>query len=109
MTSTKSLVPLQCKIMNYAWGKVGENSLVYQFAFHNYDGKLDTNIPYAEFWMGDHPNAPSLSADNKKKISDILREAGKDEQLQFLFKICCIKKIQSTILMQITSQKWDFS
>lgn len=84
---------LQCKSMNYAWGKVGKNSLVYQFAIHNQQGKLDPNVPYAEYWMGDHPNAPSLIANGQKRISEILQKEGNaEEKLPFLFKILSIQK-----------------
>lgn len=91
MTSENAVVPLKCKVMNYAWGKVGKDSLVYQFASHNQ--KLDPNVPYAEFWMGDHPSAPSLSVKGEKRILDILKAKGStEEKLPFLFKILSIKK-----------------
>ncbi|KAK8887084.1 hypothetical protein M9Y10_038120 [Tritrichomonas musculus] len=91
MSSKEKLFPLQCKVMNYAWGKIGKNSLVYQFAAHN-QKDLNENSPYAEFWMGDHPNAPSICAGGKR-ISTVLKEVGNDSEknLSFLFKILSIQ------------------
>lgn len=49
---------LTCAIQNYAWGKKGENSLVAQLAQNN-NVTIKTATPYAELWMGTHPNGPS--------------------------------------------------
>ncbi|KAJ1916720.1 Mannose-6-phosphate isomerase [Tieghemiomyces parasiticus] len=52
------LFRLACQSQNYAWGKVGRQSLVGQFA-QNSGIPIDEHTPYAELWMGTHPNAPS--------------------------------------------------
>jgi mannose-6-phosphate isomerase len=54
------MLRLKCKAQNYAWGKVGLDSLVGQI--HKVNNPEDTDIenkPFAEFWMGDHTNGPS--------------------------------------------------
>jgi mannose-6-phosphate isomerase len=40
-------------VQNYAWGKVGEDSMVAQIGAH---GDIQPETPYAELWMGTHPN-----------------------------------------------------
>ena len=47
-----SLILLKCPSQNYAWGKKGSQSLVAQLS--NQDIKEE--VPYAELWMGTHPN-----------------------------------------------------
>ena len=53
---------LKCKSQNYAWGKYGLNSLVGQIHAKHSDMSADEleKLPFAEFWMGDHPNGPSM-------------------------------------------------
>ena len=79
--------------MNYDWGKVGKKSLVYKYINNNQKEEIDPNKPYAEFWMGDHPNAPSV-AENGQRISEILKNSDKtdEESLPFLFKILSVQK-----------------
>ncbi|KAJ1985455.1 Mannose-6-phosphate isomerase [Dimargaris cristalligena] len=52
------LFRLDCQAQNYAWGKVGSASLVAQYVENN-GVAIDPSQPYAELWMGTHPNAPS--------------------------------------------------
>ena len=72
---------LTCKAQNYAWGKMGHESLVGQiFAKHNPDVSAEeiNAKPFAEFWMGDHPNGPSqFTVDSSNAI---LKELIQDEQ-----------------------------
>ena len=53
---------LKCKSQNYAWGKYGLESLVGQIHAKHSDMSPDelAKLPFAEFWMGDHPNGPSM-------------------------------------------------
>jgi len=47
--------------MNYMWGKLGSNSLVGRLAEAGLDEiELNQGTPYAELWMGTHPNGPSM-------------------------------------------------
>lgn len=68
-------------IKHYAWGAIGDASLVASYA--NYSG----NEPCAELWLGAHPSGESLTTSGLK-LSDIL--AHKGETLPFLFKVLSI-------------------
>lgn len=52
-------------IQNYAWGKVGSSSIVAKFFRQLSPGSnaIDENMPYAELWIGTHPNGPSYLAE----------------------------------------------
>jgi len=52
------LFPLVCAVQNYAWGKVGLWSSVAQLVAAG-GVEVDQEKPYAELWMGTHPNGPS--------------------------------------------------
>jgi len=52
---------LDCGVMNYDWGQVGEKSLVAQLSNQK---KIDQFLPYAELWMGIHPKCPSRAKDD---------------------------------------------
>jgi mannose-6-phosphate isomerase len=59
--ATNRLFPLRCAVMTYAWGRVGEASLVGRLAVANdSEFSLEQGTPYAELWMGTHPNGPSM-------------------------------------------------
>jgi len=51
---------LSCKAQNYAWGKFGEESLVGKIYAKHHAGEDISAKPFAEFWMGGHPNGPSM-------------------------------------------------
>ena len=42
------IFPLKCAVQNYAWGKIGENSIVAELANQDKEFKLEGNQPYAE-------------------------------------------------------------
>jgi mannose-6-phosphate isomerase len=50
---------LNCASQNYAWGKFGSESLVGQIYARENPTENIKQKPFAEFWMGDHPNGPS--------------------------------------------------
>ena len=52
---------LVCKAQNYAWGKIGLDSIVGQIhnTHHPEEEKETNEKPFAELWMGDHTNGPS--------------------------------------------------
>lgn len=52
-------VELVPAIQHYAWGKSWETSLVAKLC-DTPDRHLDRTLPYAEMWMGTHPNGPSF-------------------------------------------------
>jgi len=53
---------LTCKAQNYAWGKVGLESVVGEIHNHHFpeQSAQTATLPFAEYWMGDHPNGPSM-------------------------------------------------
>lgn len=67
---------LSCAIQNYEWGKKGENSLVAQLAQNN-NITIKNTTPYAELWMGTHPNGPSII---KQTQESLLAYIGKDPE-----------------------------
>lgn len=90
----------------YEWGKIGTTSVVGQLAA-SADPKtvIDENQPYAELWMGTHPNGPSRIADNNQSLDEFIREnqscLGESltnrfgSQLPFLFKVLSVAKALS--------------
>jgi mannose-6-phosphate isomerase len=53
------MLKLNCKAQNYAWGKVGQDSIVGRIHNkHSPDGDNEGK-PFAELWMGDHVNGSS--------------------------------------------------
>ena len=51
---------LECSAQEYAWGKVGSNALVARMKKAQSDiFVIDENTPYAELWIGTHPNGMS--------------------------------------------------
>eukprot|EP00823_Brevimastigomonas_motovehiculus_P002745 TRINITY_DN1652_c0_g1_i1.p1 TRINITY_DN1652_c0_g1~~TRINITY_DN1652_c0_g1_i1.p1 ORF type:complete len:421 (+),score=102.97 TRINITY_DN1652_c0_g1_i1:55-1317(+) len=90
---------LKCQAQNYDWGQKGEKSIVGRLASTNVSDSSPEKIadkPYAELWMGTHPNAPSYVIQDKEKEEKSLklRDAiGQD--LPFLFKVLSVAKALS--------------
>jgi len=60
VTDENCLRPLDCKAQEYAWGKIGPNSLVARLkAAQSADFNINASGPYAELWIGTHPNGMS--------------------------------------------------
>jgi mannose-6-phosphate isomerase len=101
-----AIMELKCTIQQYAWGKHGQNSEV---ALLNRGGDPDFMIynamPYAELWMGTHPNGPSILKGSSKKLGAWIKAhpaslgAKVTEkfgvQLPFLFKVLSINEALS--------------
>ncbi|KAI9219242.1 RmlC-like cupin domain-containing protein [Blastocladiella britannica] len=47
------------RVMHYDWGKIGAASAVARLAHPTNFAAIDATRPYAELWMGTHPNAPA--------------------------------------------------
>ena len=90
---------LSCAVQNYAWGKPGNASEVALLqSSANSDFKIDESKPYAELWMGTHPNGPSVLtgsgalslkehiSNNKSFLGEQSRARFGDD-LPFLFKV----------------------
>ncbi|GBG32720.1 Mannose-6-phosphate isomerase [Hondaea fermentalgiana] len=99
------LVPLQCPAQNYAWGKPGLESTVAQLA-KAAGAEVDESKPYAELWVGTHPNGPAKI--EEQTLAEYLKEhpetvsADKAQQeecakngLPYLFKILSVNKALS--------------
>ncbi|ORX58141.1 phosphomannose isomerase type I [Hesseltinella vesiculosa] len=96
---------LTCQTQSYDWGKVGLESKVATLA-SNSGVEIDTSKPYAELWMGTHPNAPSLVMDdNHTPLKSLIHNDPKlssepvykqyNGDLPFLFKVLSIRKALS--------------
>ncbi|KAJ1967671.1 hypothetical protein H4R35_006642 [Dimargaris xerosporica] len=110
-SALQRVVRLECPSQNYAWGKVGRDSLVAQLTAAN-GVAIDEGQPYAELWMGTHPNAPARlwngdMAQTGELLTDYLQRHGPanllgqdvcarfDGALPFLFKVLSVAKALS--------------
>lgn len=51
---------IECAVQNYAWGKIGSNALVARLkSEQDVMAVIDESLPYAELWLGTHPNGMS--------------------------------------------------
>ena len=91
---------LSCAVQNYAWGKPGSSSEVALLrSSADPDFAVEEGRPYAELWMGTHPNGPSLLKTDgeattlKEHISGDKSALGEEsrarfgDDLPFLFKV----------------------
>lgn len=101
----KGIFHLKCAVQNYAWGKIGENSIVANLANSDQEFKVVQGEPYAELWMGTHVKGPSrvfCSNDKMRPLGEILTAHPGllgdavykrfDCQLPFLFKVLSVNK-----------------
>ncbi|KAG0236702.1 Mannose-6-phosphate isomerase [Actinomortierella wolfii] len=105
MSPQQPIFRLECKVQTYEWGKIGSNSKVAQFATTSPSFQLDENKPYAELWMGTHPNAPSTVYGTNKTLESVLAANPSlvtphfhrqyNGHLPFLFKVLSIQKALS--------------
>ncbi|CAJ0828048.1 9876_t:CDS:10, partial [Entrophospora sp. SA101] len=103
-----SIYRLKNAVQNYEWGKIGSDSKVAQFAKVQDGFILENDKPYAELWMGTHPNGPSSAIMDQKKImplkdliksnQDLITKEIADkynQDLPFLFKVLSVNKALS--------------
>lgn len=66
------MLRLNCKVQNYPWGVIGRDGLVATVAAA--DTKIQPELPYAEYWLGDHVNGPSrvLIDANDVKLCEVI-------------------------------------
>lgn len=78
MGDNEQVFELKCSVQNYAWGKLGPTSAVAQLAASSEKGfTIEENTPYAELWMGTHPNGPSeiyKDGQCKGKLEDWIKQ-----------------------------------
>ncbi|XP_070539004.1 mannose-6-phosphate isomerase-like [Ptychodera flava] len=101
--------PLKCAVQQYAWGKIGTDSEVAKLSVSGDDNfQVEENKPYAELWMGTHPNGPSqiISKDIQEKsladwiskhpdcLGSKVNEKFKG-RLPYLFKVLSVNKALS--------------
>ncbi|EFO27140.1 phosphomannose isomerase type I [Loa loa] len=93
---------LICAVQMYDWGRQGSQSEVATL-MHAADKQfvIDETKPYAELWMGVHPNGPSKLVSDGKLLSEKIAKSkfylGDHEggSLQFLFKVLSVNKALS--------------
>lgn len=97
---------LKCKVQTYDWGKYGIDSTVATLMKSaNSDFVLDEKKPYAELWIGTHPNGPSYMKDLNISLEEFIKQnsevLGSDvlkmfgQHLPFLFKVLSVNKALS--------------
>ncbi|KAJ3142641.1 Mannose-6-phosphate isomerase [Physocladia obscura] len=96
---------LGVKTQSYEWGRFGLDSKAAALASADESFTVSASQPYAELWMGTHPNAPSVVyGSNPSQLlgatlsdailgADIAQRFGGD--LPFLFKVLSINKALS--------------
>lgn len=97
---------LKCTVQQYAWGKLGKDSEVALLSCGgDPDFMIDNTMPYAELWMGTHPNGPSVLKGSSQKLgnwikshpgslgSKVTEKFG--VQLPFLFKVLSVNQALS--------------
>jgi len=100
------VMELDYPVQQYAWGKIGSNSAVALLASSGSPNfSLDEAAPYAELWLGTHPNGPAKLAKSGQTLEDFLDqnpdalgEATRSkfgDQLPFLFKVLSVNKALS--------------
>lgn len=112
--------PLECTAQQYDWGKRGSSALVARLKAAQHDGNyvIDENAPYAELWIGTHPNGMShVVLENEDNMTDGRKcmplvdyvqqnpemhlgvvgqsNPSNDYDLTFLFKVLSIEKVLS--------------
>lgn len=105
MTQQPAVYRLEAKTQSYDWGKLGDVSKVAHYAKQS-GVDVDPAKPYAELWMGTHPNAPSVILDDTRTpLKDLIQAHSElstetiynqyNGDLPFLFKILSIRKALS--------------
>uniref|UniRef100_A0A069DYV5 mannose-6-phosphate isomerase n=1 Tax=Panstrongylus megistus TaxID=65343 RepID=A0A069DYV5_9HEMI len=105
---------LRCSVMKYDWGELGRKSLVARLAEKNDPlFEIDESTPYAEFWMGTHPNGPSVLKVRNKPLNEYIQDnpscvgnsiSSFGADLPFLLKVLSIRKALS---IQVHPNKED--
>jgi mannose-6-phosphate isomerase len=99
---------LSTTIKNYPWGKLGQASAVWSLLEDNSESKKGEERPFAELWIGTHPNGESkiLNEDSNSLLSEVIASDFKqllgegvannfNKKLPFLFKILSIGRALS--------------
>ncbi|KAE9548635.1 hypothetical protein FO519_008159 [Halicephalobus sp. NKZ332] len=109
--SRLSMQRLDCHVKNYAWGKEGEASEVARlFAAGHPDHQIGSQTPYAELWMGTHPDGPARVRNSSENLSRMIAKSDwinnndkkKEVHLPFIMKIMSIRH---TLSLQVHPTK----
>ncbi|DBA02064.1 TPA: hypothetical protein N0F65_000311, partial [Lagenidium giganteum] len=98
---SQDMKELQCIAHQYAWGKKGDASTVAQLkAAADASFAVDQTKPYAEYWMGTHPNGPSRIVDGGELLSEWIASHPEatgtaEADIPFLFKVLSVQKALS--------------
>ncbi|RHY33215.1 hypothetical protein DYB32_001796 [Aphanomyces invadans] len=103
---SRSMQRLECVVQQYAWGKKGTCSIVANLksdasvqAASDKTYAIKDNEPYAELWMGTHPNGPSSIADTSQLLSEWIKEnpwaLGNTTDIPYLFKVLSVNQALS--------------
>lgn len=103
---------LQCHVKQYAWGKYGEESEVARLFADGHDTfRIDNKTPYAELWMGTHPDGPAQLKKCSTTLSTYLAKnpspltnnnSAKNIHLPFIMKVMSIR---TTLSLQVHPTK----
>lgn len=97
---------LLCAIQNYDWGKHGTDSIITSlFKAADPSFIINEEKPYAELWMGTHPNGPSYIKGTNISLEEYIHknsvmlstkvQSQFGSTLPFLFKILSVRKALS--------------
>lgn len=97
---------LDCKIQHYEWGKQGSQSIVAKLFKNTHSNFcVRDDIPYAELWIGTHPNGPATLKDSGTTLASVISEnpqlLGSEvikyfgTKLPFLLKVLSVNKALS--------------
>ncbi|XP_017754238.1 PREDICTED: mannose-6-phosphate isomerase [Eufriesea mexicana] len=97
---------LKCEVQTYDWGRYGIDSTVATLMKSaNSDFVLDEKKPYAELWIGTHPNGPSYMKELNISLEEYIKQNSKilgndvkrifGHHLPFLFKVLSVNKALS--------------
>ncbi|XP_049811204.1 mannose-6-phosphate isomerase isoform X2 [Schistocerca nitens] len=80
---------LKCAYQQYDWGKFGLNSKVASLLkCAEPELIIDENRPYAELWMGTHPNGPSIVKSTGEKLLDWIEGNSQALDVPELREVC---------------------
>ncbi|KHJ84952.1 phosphomannose isomerase type I, partial [Oesophagostomum dentatum] len=86
----------------YSWGRPGSSSTVAALVKEGHHADyIDENKPYAEFWMGVHPNGPAKLVETSEDLSNRIKNhpelvaTHEKGTLQFLFKVLSVNQALS--------------
>jgi len=110
VTTSNAIRPIDCALQTYAWGRVGSLSTAARLKASQSDGEFEVDefTPYAELWVGTHPNGmstirnESCSKDNSISLLNYVNgdpklHCGNEKanNLTYLLKVLSINKVLS--------------